>query len=264
MCPMPINTAMPEITSILHRRNDLSTFLVHLTRASEQASALENLASICAEQTLEARTPVGWARDCDDPEDPHCQSQRCVCFTETPLEYINTLVGSITLWGRQRNYPLEPYGLAISKMAARRLGVNPVWYVDMTPGRDWVIYHALNELRQTAMSSDSFHGHSVSRVLPFVEKMGRWDANGRIREFSWEREWRHAGHLRLPPSGVLWLCPESDVAELRRLVGGQALYPWVDPTWGLERIVAHLAGFREEDVSPYARRPVRVAPDIFG
>jgi hypothetical protein len=36
---------------------------------------------------------------------------------------------------------------ALTKLAARRRGVNPVWYVDMTSGHDWVISPALNQLR---------------------------------------------------------------------------------------------------------------------
>jgi hypothetical protein len=254
---------MTEITAILDRRNDLSTFLVHLTRATGDRSALENLVSICAARTLEARTPVGWMRSIDDPEDVERQTQRAVCFTETPLEHVHALAGRITLWGRERSFPLEPYGVAISKMAARRIGVNPVWYVDMTPGRDWTLYAALNALAVEAQESSAFHEHPAARIFPFVEKMGRWDNNGRIREFSWEREWRHCGPLRLPSSGIIWLCPSSDIAELRARVGERASYPWIDPTWGLERIIAHLAGFKAEDVSPFANPPERVG-DLFG
>lgn len=255
---------MTEITTILHRRNDLSTFLVHLTRAGEAGSALENLTSICARRTLESRTPVGWARGQDNPDLRAHQTQRAVCFTETPLEHVHALAGTITLWGRERRFSLEPYGVAISKMAARRFGVNPVWYVDMTPGRDWTIYEALNRLYAEAIDSGAFHTHPAARIFPYVEKMGRWDINGRIREFSWEREWRHVGDFQLPQSGVVWLCPETDIAELRAQVGEQASYPWVDPSWGLERIIAHLAGFQETDISPFADPPGRVGADIFG
>ncbi len=163
---------MAEITAILDRRNDLSTFLVHLTRPGEDRTALDNLVSICESRTLEARSPVGWARKNDSADDLEQQSQRAICFTETPLEHVHALAGSITLWGRERGFPLEPYGVAISKMAARRTGVNPVWYVDMTSGRDWVVYHALTT---EAEESGAFHSHPTARILPFIEKMGRWD-----------------------------------------------------------------------------------------
>jgi hypothetical protein len=45
------------------------------------------------------------------------------------LEHIYSMFAEIE--GRQVR--LEPYGVAFTKMTARRLGANPVWYVDMTP-----------------------------------------------------------------------------------------------------------------------------------
>jgi hypothetical protein len=36
------------------------------------------------------------------------------------------------------------FGLAFTKMTARRLGVYPVWYVDITPGHDWLM-NPINE-----------------------------------------------------------------------------------------------------------------------
>jgi hypothetical protein len=33
-----------------------------------------------------------------------------------------------------RSVQLEPYGIAITKKLGRKGGVNPVWYLDMTPG----------------------------------------------------------------------------------------------------------------------------------
>ena len=61
-------------------------------------------------------------------------SQRVVCFTETPLEHIHLLTSDID--GRQIKF--EPYGIALTKPIARSSGTNPVWYVDITPGHDWL------------------------------------------------------------------------------------------------------------------------------
>jgi hypothetical protein len=86
--------------------------------------------------------------------------------------------------------------------------------------------------------------------------MGTWPQ--RQKEFWWEREWRHVGDLDLPNEyrGVLWLCPEGE-----ELVGpdGESLEPRIDPRWGLEQIIAHLAGFAVEDVTPFA--PHQDPPD---
>lgn len=51
------------IEELLHRRGDLSTFLVHLTRAGMGFTARQNLLSIIAEGVIEARTPLGMARE---------------------------------------------------------------------------------------------------------------------------------------------------------------------------------------------------------
>jgi hypothetical protein len=49
--------------------------------------ARDNLAQIIAGRTLRAFTPMRFATDQDDPADAAKQSQRTVCFTETPLEH---------------------------------------------------------------------------------------------------------------------------------------------------------------------------------
>jgi hypothetical protein len=101
-----------------------------------------------------------------------------------------------------------------------------------------------------ALSSSDFHAHPAAKIFPFVEGMGRWDHLNSIKEFWWEREWRHVGSLALPESGLIWICPERDIHELRERVGAEVT-PWLDPDWGLERIIAHLARIEPSDVSPF-------------
>lgn len=246
---------MPRIQEILHRRTDLSTFLVHLTRSRDEMSAKERLEIIYEERELIAGSPMGLARDQDDPDDEDAQSQRVVCFSETPLEHSWALAAEIE--GRQ--VQLEPYGVALPKYRARQLGVNPVWYVDMTVGHDWQIVHALNALRDEAIASGAFHQQPVARVLPFVEPMGTWTSTGgTAREFWWEREWRKVGTLHIPPGSAIFLCPEDEIEEFVPRRADEATRDWnrrkrrfVDPRWGLERIIAHLAGMSKGDVTPF-------------
>ena len=253
---------MTEISTILHRRTDLSTFVVHLTRESEGRSPLDNLVSVFNADVLEARTAYGWTKGFDVPTDVTQQSQRVVCFSETPLEHIHLLTGPISLWGTERSYRLAPYGIALTKVTARGLGINPVWYVDMTVGRDWVVSDALDSLRRGAADTGDFHNQPVAKLLPFIEQMGRWDVKGSIKEWWWEREWRHIGNLQLPASGIIWLCPEAEIAAFRAATVGDGSLTWIDPTWGLERIIAHLAGFEDHDVSPFANPPAAGADEI--
>jgi Putative abortive phage resistance protein AbiGi, antitoxin len=249
--------AMAEIRSILHRRTDLSTFVVHLTRRRDaQYGPQDALVDIARSGRLEARTALGWAKAQDDPNDPAKQSQRVVCFSETPLEHIHLMCGPIN----GRTVAMEPYGLALTKLKARKLGINPVWYVDMTPGRDWTIASTLDRLRvqiTDPATGRDFHESALAKIFPFMEQMGRWQNS--LKEFWWEREWRHVGHLQIPETGVIWLCPENEIDEINERVGRE-LTPWLDPRWGLEEIIAHLSGFPLTEVSPFPQPQVQ-APE---
>lgn len=141
--------------------------------------------------------------------------------------------------------------------------MNPVWYIDMTEGRTWVIANTLDQLRDWAVndaaaSGRNFHDYSLARLFPFIEQMGTWTGHN-PKEFWWEREWRHVGPLTLPATGVIWLCPEEEIEALNKRVG-RAMTPWIDPRWGLEAIIAHLAGFKPEDISPFVTPPPPALP----
>ena len=124
-----------RIEDLLHRRTDLSTFLVHFTKADGHGTACENLKSIIESGCLEAVTKQGMAKD------KEIAGQAVVCFTETPLEQAWTLLEEI----EGREVKLEPYGLVFTKIWARRKRVNPVWYIDATPGQDWLT-NTINEM----------------------------------------------------------------------------------------------------------------------
>ena len=136
-----------EIAEVLAQRTDLSAFVVHLTRDSVGSTAKANLISIARERLLRAGEPKGWAtweRFALPAES--LESQRVVCFSETPLQHARALFEEI----EGRTIQLKPYGVALPRMVARWMSVNPVWYIDMSraPGqwRDWHLKAALNEL----------------------------------------------------------------------------------------------------------------------
>jgi hypothetical protein len=247
------SVAAMKIEDVLHRRSDLSTFIVHLTRDTAGATAKENLQSIIDDRVLFARSAMGWAAAQDDPNDADQQTQRVVCFSETPLEHVWALAANI----EARRVQLKPYGVAFTKFKARKLGVNPVWYVDMTPtGRDWVIANALNDVRDAAVATGSFHEQPEAAVLPFIEPMGRWEYQ--TREFWWEREWRHVGDFNLPSIGRFFLCPEDEIDDFCPQREGERPHEWnrrrrefLDPRWGVERIIAHLGAVPKDDVTPF-------------
>lgn len=173
----PITTIVTlSIQDVLNRRSDLSTFLVHLTRERVAGvTARANLESIVRERRLRALTPLGWGKKQDNPVVLAEQSQRVVCFSETPLEHVYSLFAET----QGRSISLQPYGFALTKIVARKMGVQPVWYVDMTTngGREWEEARALDRLRDDAVEAGGFHTSPLAKLLPFYEQMGVWPNN---------------------------------------------------------------------------------------
>ncbi|MFZ5863163.1 MAG: hypothetical protein ACOYXR_10035 [Nitrospirota bacterium] len=168
-------------------------------------------------------------------------TQRCVSFSETPLEFVHLLVGAI----EGRRCAFEPYGIAIPKRLGRGKGINPVWYIDISPGHDWLTV-PFNTLIDAAIDTGQFDATDIGRLSPFVEQMGT--GSSYVKEFWWEREWRHCGDFALPDR-VICLCPEAEIPEIQTVVqaaGDDAAF--LDPYWSLEEIISHLAGFAENDV----------------
>lgn len=169
------------------------------------------------------------------------EAQRVVCFTETPLHQLYMLFAPI----EDRSFQFQPYGLALTKMLARRRGINPVWYVDITPGHDWLMQH-VDSLVQTAIDEGAFADAPIARLAPFIEQMGT-GANYR-KEFWWEREWRHLEDFFLRDNLIL-IAPKHDHARIEEVAAESGLKARsIDASWGLEEIIAMLAGFAEEDV----------------
>jgi hypothetical protein len=236
-----------EAREVIARRSDLSTFLVHLTRTSGGRSAHDRLLAILEAERLEATSMFGIAKMRLEEAALVVDSQKCVCFTETPLEYVHLLLQPLA----NRTVQFEPYGIAFPKKIGRARGVNPVWYLDITPGHHWLT-NAANELVDQAMETDGLDAHPVGRLAPFIEQMGtRRNEDGTFayrKEFWWEREWRHAGSFILP-NRVIVLCPEDEFAEFRGIVDANEFQSatLVDPYWGLEQIISRLSGYSAED-----------------
>lgn len=238
-----------DLKKIIARRADLSTFIVHLTRAESLAGGRNNLRNIIVENTVEARTPYGSAirllEGCGLGGEEFIFCQKVVCFTETPLEYLHLFLDERQDDNAGNHF--MPHGIAIPKLLARRQGVNPVWYLDMTPGHDWLTAN-LNNLIQEVLTPDDFVNSDIAKLAPFIEQMGTWNDDDR-KEFWWEREWRHLGDFTLPLN-IIGICPENEIEEFETFASQHdKTVKFIDPNWGLERIIAHLAGFSSNEIS---------------
>lgn len=142
---------------------------------------------------------------------------------------------------------MSSYGLSFTKMAARQRGVNPVWYIDITPGHEWLM-KPINEMIRAEIKRGLFLKSNLALVCPFIEQMGsgqRKDGARYRKEFWWEREWRHRGDFNFFYSDVAFgLAPEGEVEEFeaytRRLTRRKIRF--LDPNWSTEKMIAHLCG----------------------
>jgi hypothetical protein len=241
-----------RIEDLLQRRTDLSTFLVHFTRVHHGA-ARDNLLGILSDRAIEARGVYGMGRGRFSADDAFQDSQRVVCFTETPLEHAWMMCTEIE--GRSRRLSL--YGLAITKVWARSRGVNPVWYLDISMrGRDWLtnpINALVDDARRGARDGGIPLAESeIAKLTPFIEQMG--PTKTARKEFWWEREWRHVGRFTLPWSKVVAVfAPEHDHYAFEDELGTLSTSrrpPIVDPRWGLERMISRLRGLDDDFAGP--------------
>jgi len=225
-----------KITDVLARRNDLSSFLVHLTKPTEDQDAKSKLISIIQDGYIRAQTNLGFAKTYANRGNIDRYPQQVVCLTETPLEHIHFLVEDIE--GRSAHF--DRYGIIITKKWAREHNVNPVWYVENVS----VIREALQRLFTSAMHEDSNFRGDFFQITPFIETMGC--IQGRNHEFWWEREWRKVGNLELPQQYIV-ICPENEAMEFLSLAQDTTIdnmeLSYIDPSWGMEQIIASLAGF---------------------
>lgn len=254
---------MAKIEQLLHRRTDLSTFLVHLTREGGNQSARNNLLSMAEGSVLEARSALGPAAHLETYLESSSATQKVVCFTETPLEHTWMMLQQIN----GRTIQFEPYGLAITKTTARKAHFNPVWYSDISTrgGRSWPMA-SVNQLVADAakrwksddgtIDVDALRAEPILRLTPFFEQMGPM-LNRRTKEFWWEREWRHVDDyvINFPERIVALFAPEADHGPLRQELRHRnkrwLRRPILDPQWGLERMIAELAGVSPEEIGPF-------------
>ena len=178
------------------------------------------------------------------------RTQQVVCFTETPLEHAWMMCEEID--GRSVN--ISGYGLAFTKTFARRNGANPVWYIDQTPGHDWLTQPIDRLVKGLENDPDSLPDAEILQLTPFFEQMGPTSMGGH-KEFWWEREWRHVGNMRFKPEDVVVIfAPERWHDSILNALAGYRRWAEddiciVDATWGLERMIGSLAGIA--DAGPF-------------
>jgi hypothetical protein len=236
---------MRAIDDILLFREDISPFLVHLTRGSEDKSAKQNLESIIRTRQLSAGTAeISDARfGIKTAGMKVTEKQRyfsAVCLTETPINEIHCLLEI-----RGRRVDLQPYGLVFLKGQLQNLGVAPVVYINNETGDGDVIIPAMASLIETQPKA-------AEQLLPLISVFGKKiTPPGATRkqervDFRWEREWRfpHAkGPLEFSNSDVfVGLCPQDEIKYFEKKLPG---IDFVDPTRNMKWYATKLIAARQ-------------------
>lgn len=221
--------------------------VAHLTCATDTKSANDVLKDIIQDGTLKARTALGRAVKLLGAQGRPTDSQRCVCFTDAPMHELRLFTGYVP--GRQRQF--EPYGIAITKEQARSSGVNPVWYIDQSPGHRWLTRPVEDLVKRALSSGPAWASEPILELTPFIEVMGsgaRGSGERYTKEFSWEREWRHVGDFALGRQFVV-ICPEDThdemachVDQVSRSTNLAMSVRFVDLEWPRSKIDDGLAG----------------------
>jgi len=196
-----------NIDDILCFRQDISPFLVHLTRAKDSNTAEQVLRKILRESKLIAGSdPISDARFFVRNAAEKSRFCRAISLTETPLNEIHCL---IDIFGR--SIELEPYGIVFLKDKLQKKGVSPVIYLNNEKDDKRPIIEALCKLVE-------INPEAAEQLLPLISSFGEMLLKEGKFDFTWEREWRYPsifGDLEFAIEDIfVGICPDALIDRL--------------------------------------------------
>jgi hypothetical protein len=229
-------------------REDISRFLVHLTRYHDHVVACKNLISILKDKTIYAKNA-------------HClvmhklrqmnfskklqQEFYTVCFTETPLPQIKQLTKEI----EGRRIKLSPYGLVFWKDELFEKGASPAIYIN-AKGTS-VSSFLIDEFESIFKDVTTFKGlkEKEAHYKNIVHYYSLINVVKDQHDFMWEREWRHHGDFKFyyksvaaiiaqNPERFKELCKNDCTDQLKRYLNR---IPFISPEWTYEELIEELA-----------------------
>lgn len=169
-------------------------------------------------------------------------SQRCVCFSEIPLDLLGRLVARRSV-----------YGVGFMDALLVLNGGARVWYLDKE-GSAAADFNALKYQRLKHFDRED----PFWRLTPFVDFPGQY--GGSRYQFEWEREWRVPRGLHFTTEDVAFLFIPEDLQDSARGFfveaeregrGPNYSCPYLDPRWDMERIQEAL-----DDLTDIAAQPL--------
>lgn len=230
-------------------REDLSRFLVHLTRDYDGEVARSNLISILNEKRICARNAyclvmhkikqMGFSN--------LLKSQfKTVCFTETPLTQIKQLVSDI----EGRRIQLKPYGLVFWKDDLFEKGASPAVYINakgtsisqfLLDAFDSIFKNVATckKLKRVEPAHDKNIVHYYSLINVVKDK----------HDFLGEREWRHHGDFEFRYADIVAIIANNPgefekycAIKLSKVKFNYIKkIPIINPNWTYEELLENLA-----------------------
>ena len=217
---------------VTEHRNDISRFMVHLTRddsdewKSGGGSARKNFLSIFRERRIMATNPH--CLHANRVGDSLRKKLKVSCFSEMPLNAIRHATKPI----KGRKIQLEPYGFVFSREFILENGGQEVTYVN-SYGANKLVREGYDKVFEIAKKG-KFKGE-MWKVLPFLSAMHE------RCDFHWEREFRILGDLKFKRSNLICvILPEEGLGPFKFSLAQKGV-AWISTGWGYEKIVEKLA-----------------------
>ena len=211
------------------RREDVSMFMVHFTRNTEdRRSAKENLIDILCTRVIKPCNSKGLFYATEGVSD----AARTVCFSEVQFNAIKHLIGK----HQGRGVELSSYGLVFSKDFLIQKGANPVFYVNTYANqeRKRAIFEAIKQLDLPKQKE----------IAPYIEIFG-WTSSGSIYDFHREHEWRYPGDFEFEWKDVIFgLCDDEQIEEMEQLFEKEIKF--ISPYMNLEEVFGRMVLSWEE------------------
>ena len=230
-------------------REDISRFLVHLTRNYEGSSSKSNLINILQYKTLSARNA-------------HClvmhkirrmgfsevlkKKFNTVCFTETPLTQIKQLVSEI----KGRKIQLKPYGLIFWKDDLFERGSSPAVYINAKgTSIDKFLLNEFDSIFKNVKTLKKLKSLEAEHYKNIVHYYSLINVVKDEHDFMWEREWRHHGDFNFRYSDIVAIIAkdpeifekECEKSLNRRAYGYIKRLPIITPDWTYEELIEEFA-----------------------
>ena len=230
-------------------REDISRFLVHLTRDYDRSAARDNLINILKTKTIYARNA-------------HClvmhniknmgfsnvlkKKFNTVCFTETPLTQINILASEI----EGRKIQLKPFGLIFRKDDLFSRGSSPAVYINAKgTSIDKFLMDEFNNIFKEVTKLKKLKKLEAEHYENIVHYYYLINVVKDKHDFMWEREWRHHGDFKFCYRDIVAIIsdtPKRFEKECERSLNSRSYryirrLPIISTNWTYEELIEELA-----------------------